>query len=130
MPNDWERLSTYPTLVEAELALARLAQAGIEGRVHSDDAGGAYPVLQNHGSHLFVRPDDAKHARAALDEPLDVEGNLESAEVLAAAEDEVSKRGGGRRLVFGASPDRVVVCILLFLLLGFLAFRADVFTSN
>ena len=130
MPSDWERLSTYPTLVEAELALARLAQAGIEARVHSDDAGGAYPVLQNHGSRLFVRPDDAEHARAILEEPLDVEGHVESAEVLAAAEDEVSTRAGGRRLAFSASPGRVAVCILLFFLLGFLAFRADVFTSN
>ena len=38
---DWTRLDFYPSAVAAEIARARLEQAGIDARVETDDVGGA-----------------------------------------------------------------------------------------
>ena len=130
MPDGWKRIATYPSLVEADLALARLEQAGVTGRVESDDAGGAYPVLQNHGAHLLVCAEDADRATALLNEPIETPDGEDSPELLAAAEQEVARHRGGRTLVFGAPPDIVVLCLLLGFFFGFLASRFGVFSSD
>jgi cell division protein FtsN len=59
-------VGTYPTRGEAELAQSVLAASGIESRVVSDDAGGAYPFPLEGGAHVLVEEADADAARKAL----------------------------------------------------------------
>lgn len=52
--------------MEAELAQAALAAAGIESVIASDDAGGAFPFDFSGGARLFVEEADARDAAAVL----------------------------------------------------------------
>ena len=76
--DDEVTLGTFPSRTIALLALGRLEQAGIEGWLRADDAGGAYPVLQGVlGVALCVRRADLERAESVLDEaPSDDEAAL------------------------------------------------------
>jgi hypothetical protein len=64
---------TFLNAIEAELARTALEAAGIDARVHSDDAGGVYPGMWTaRGVQLLVNPDDqeaAERTLAALEDP-------------------------------------------------------------
>jgi len=60
-------LAEFENEFEAEIACGHLKSAGIEAIVSKDDAGGMLPSLQDtEGVSLFIRPKDAKRARAVL----------------------------------------------------------------
>ncbi|GEM_PF-2977643 len=130
MSSDWERLATFGSMVEADLVCARLEQAGIGALSATDDAGGAYPVMQSHGCRVLVRPADLERAQAVLAEAPELPDAVESEERLAAAEAEVATRGGGRRLVLGTPLESILVWIFVGFLLGFLASKGGLFTSD
>ena len=116
MTDEWQKLASYATRVEADLDRARLEQAGIEARTETDDAGGAYPVLQTLGCRLFVRAEDRGRAWALLADVPAPPPEIDSPDVLAAAEDEVANREG-RRLIRSAPLGVALICLLLFLAL-------------
>ncbi|MCR9094360.1 MAG: DUF2007 domain-containing protein [bacterium] len=117
MANEWAQLASYGSLVEAELDRARLEQAGIEARTASDDVGGAYPVLQGHGCRLFVRAEDRGRAWALLADAPAPPPEVESPDVLAAAEDQVANHEG-RRLTRFEPLDVLLIFLLLFFALA------------
>jgi hypothetical protein len=63
-----EIIARYGTRYEAELAQGFLENAGIESALVTDDAGGALAGLGLTNPRLLVRLEDAKKARAALEE--------------------------------------------------------------
>jgi hypothetical protein len=58
---------TYPSRIEAEMALGLLQSAGLRAWVVADDAGGAYPFQLSGGAKLFVDGDDRAAAERLLD---------------------------------------------------------------
>jgi putative signal transducing protein len=60
-------VAVFPSEVDAELAQATLAAAGIESFVQSDDSGGMMPVFQQiQGVQLWVEPQYAEEAKLVL----------------------------------------------------------------
>ncbi len=63
----YEVVATFPTEIEAELALATLSAAGIESFLKFDDAGGMLiPLLQREGVRVLVDAARAAEAREVL----------------------------------------------------------------
>jgi hypothetical protein len=61
-------VATYSTEIDAELAQATLANAGIESFLQFEDTGGMMPVLQqSEGVKLLIDAKDELEARAVLD---------------------------------------------------------------
>jgi Putative prokaryotic signal transducing protein len=60
-------ISTFGSIVEAEIAQGVLEEAGIESMIRSDNVGGMYPSID--GAALVVRSEDAKKAVEALKAP-------------------------------------------------------------
>ena len=58
-------VSTFPSVVDAEIAKGVLDEAGIESMIRSDNAGGMYPALS--GAELLVRTEDLGKAEEALE---------------------------------------------------------------
>lgn len=116
MADEWQRLATYGSKVEADLASARLDQAGIPSRVQTDDAGGAYPVLQTHGSHLLVATEDRARAEEVLAEAIEAPRSEESETVLEAAEEAVAHPEGARRSRFGSAARLLLACVVIAVL--------------
>jgi len=116
---DWTRLDFYPSAVAAEIARARLEQAGIEARVETDDVGGAYPVLQGRGTRLLVDPEELDRARLLLAETASQDEAMlpESEETLAESEIAVRDRDldGSGGMAFSLLP-LIVFTIVAFLL--------------
>lgn len=66
-PDDAVVVGVYANAVEADLAASWLEADGIVPIVLSDDAGGAYPMLQAaRGVKLLVAPENAARAREIL----------------------------------------------------------------
>ena len=60
-------VATYSTEIDAELAQATLANAGIESFLKFEDSGGMMPVLQqSEGVKLLIDKKDELEARAIL----------------------------------------------------------------
>jgi len=60
-------VATYNTEIDAELAQATLANAGIESFLQFEDTGGMMPVLQqSEGVRLLIDEKDELEARAIL----------------------------------------------------------------
>jgi hypothetical protein len=60
-------VATYSNEVEAELAQATLAAAGVESFLKYEDTGGMIPVLQqSEGVKLLVEPKNIEEARLVL----------------------------------------------------------------
>lgn len=60
-------VATFTTQIDAELAQATLAAAGIESFLKYEDTGGMMPVLQqSEGVQLLVDPKDLDEAREVL----------------------------------------------------------------
>ena len=57
-------VSTFRSIVGAQVAKGILDEVGIESMIRSDNAGGMYPALA--GADLLVRADDVDKAREAL----------------------------------------------------------------
>jgi hypothetical protein len=67
-------LESFPNRILAEMAAALLEAEGIGSLIESDDAGGAYPMLQFiHGVRLWVDGADEARAREILETPTEVE---------------------------------------------------------
>ena len=63
-------VATYSTEVDAQLAKATLAAAGIESVVHCEDIGHMFPPIQQvEGVVLLVDPSDLDEARTLLTTP-------------------------------------------------------------
>lgn len=63
-------VAVFATEVDAELAQATLAAAGIESFVQSDDSGGMMPVFQPiRGVQVYVEPQYADEAKMVLSTP-------------------------------------------------------------
>ncbi|MDI6766816.1 MAG: DUF2007 domain-containing protein [Bacteroidota bacterium] len=63
-------IATYSTEIDAELAQATLAAAGIESFLKYEDSGHMMPVLQQaEGVKLLVAPEFVEEARAILTTP-------------------------------------------------------------
>ena len=63
----FEVVATFSSEIEADLARATLAAAGIESFLKRDDAGGMLtPLLQKEGVRLLVSADRAAEARGLL----------------------------------------------------------------
>jgi hypothetical protein len=63
-------IAEFPSQVDAELAQATLAAAGIESFLHTDDTGGMLPVFQQiEGVQLYVEPQYAEEAKLVLSTP-------------------------------------------------------------
>ena len=63
-------VATFANEVEADLAQATLAAAGIESFLKFEDTGGMMPVLQqSEGIQLLVEPDHAEEAKILLSSP-------------------------------------------------------------
>lgn len=63
-------IAVFPNEVDAELAQATLAAAGIESFLQSDDSGGMMPVFQQiKGVQLLVDPQFAEEAKMVLSTP-------------------------------------------------------------
>lgn len=61
-------IRTFPNRILAGLAASLLEAEGIQAFILSDDAGGAYPVLQFiRGVRLLVAPQDEARARDILE---------------------------------------------------------------
>lgn len=68
-------VATFRNQVEAELAQASLAAAGIESFLKYEDIGGMLPVLQqSEGIDLLVDEKDITEARAILSEQAELGG--------------------------------------------------------
>lgn len=64
-------IRTFPNRVLAGLAASLLEAEGIQAFILSDDAGGAYPMLQFiRGVRLLVAPQDEARARDILETAL------------------------------------------------------------
>ncbi len=62
-------VATYPSEVEAELAQASLAAAGIESFLKFEDSAGVLPVLQwTEGVRILVEEKNELEARAVLED--------------------------------------------------------------
>lgn len=84
------RIATFQSLVEADLARAKLKAHAIESNIETDDVGGAHPHLQRAGVHLVVHEAHAERAAAILSRS---EAPAEAAPGnLAEAEESVRKR--------------------------------------
>ncbi len=60
-------VAIYPDNIEAELAQATLAAAGIESYLKLDDTGGMLPVLQqNNGVQVLVAQENLEEAKTIL----------------------------------------------------------------
>ena len=57
-------VSTFRSIVDAQVAKGILDEVGIESMIRSDNAGGMYPALA--GADLLVRAEDVDKAREAL----------------------------------------------------------------
>jgi Putative prokaryotic signal transducing protein len=57
-------VSTFPSVVDAEIARGVLDEVEIESMIRSDNAGGMYPAIA--GAELVVRAEDAERAAEAL----------------------------------------------------------------
>lgn len=65
--DNYESIATYPTELEAEVAQATLAAAGIESYLKFEDTGGMLPSLQqSEGVEILVEHDHVIEARALL----------------------------------------------------------------
>ena len=63
-------VATFTSEVEADLAQATLAAAGIESYLKFEDTGGMMPVLQqSKGIELLVEPQNVEEARTILSTP-------------------------------------------------------------
>ncbi len=63
-------VAVFPNEMEAELAQATLAAAGIESFLQLDDTGGMLPVFQQiKGVQLYVEPQFAEEAKMVLSTP-------------------------------------------------------------
>ena len=63
-------VAVFPSEVDAELAQATLAAAGIESFLQSDDSGGMMPVFQQiEGVQIFVEPQFVEEAKMVLSTP-------------------------------------------------------------
>jgi len=63
-------VATYSNEIEAELAQATLAAAGIESFLQFEDTGGMMPVLQqSEGVKLLVDENNELEARTVLSDP-------------------------------------------------------------
>jgi hypothetical protein len=72
----FELVATYSNDVEAELAQATLAAAGIESFLKYEDIGGMMPVLQqSEGIKLLVDPKNLEEARLVLSSQATQESN-------------------------------------------------------
>lgn len=68
MQADETVIGTFTSRALAEISAGVLEGAGIPYRILSDDAGGAYPMLDlTRGVRLIVAEDDAERARELLD---------------------------------------------------------------
>ena len=66
-------VATFSTQLEADLAWARLEAEGVPCTVFSDDAGGAFPMLQvTRGVKVLVASDNEARAREILGSPHEV----------------------------------------------------------
>jgi hypothetical protein len=63
-PGDLVAVSTFRSTMEAQVAQGRLAGAGIESMVRTDNAGGMYPAIGR--VELLVRSEDLEKANDAL----------------------------------------------------------------
>lgn len=70
--SDITEIARFSTEFEARMALARLKAAGIDAKIVSDDAGGAFPSLTMlaGGVRVLVRAEDAEAATKVLVESL------------------------------------------------------------
>ena len=60
-------IATFLSEIEAEVAVATLASAGIESYLRFDDTGGMMPVLQHsEGVKLLVNEKDVEEAKGLL----------------------------------------------------------------
>ncbi len=77
MPDSVE-VARFMNEVDARTAAAMLTSIGIESRVLTDNAGGAFPSMSalSGGVRLVVHRDDEQAARDALDEEFDTEQPL------------------------------------------------------
>ena len=57
-------LSTFRSVLDAQIAKGILDEGQIESTIRSDNAGGMYPALDS--ADLLVRAEDAERAREAL----------------------------------------------------------------
>lgn len=63
------RLDLYSTITEANVVKARLASAGIEAIVRSDDLGSMTPTMVTiRGVEVLVNSEDESEARAVLED--------------------------------------------------------------
>ena len=63
-------VATFSSEMDAELAQATLAAAGIESYLKFEDTGGMMPVLQqSEGVHLLVEEKNVEEARTILSTP-------------------------------------------------------------
>jgi hypothetical protein len=70
METDEVLIATFPNRALAEISAGLLESAEIPFRIASDDAGGAYPMLDlTRGVRLWVASADADQARELLDLP-------------------------------------------------------------
>jgi hypothetical protein len=61
-------VATYSSQIDAELAQATLASAGIDAYLQYEDTGGMLPVLQqSEGVKLLVDPSNLEEARTILE---------------------------------------------------------------
>lgn len=113
--NGREKVATFRSRVEAQLAAARLESEGIACEFRGDDVAGAYPQLALAGLRLWVREEDAARARDILARveptPEEVVGNL------ADAEEAVQTRGGASP-ASSASP---LIYLMAVVVLGVIA---------
>jgi hypothetical protein len=64
---DWVELTTFSSLIDAEIAKSRLEADSIPAIIRKDDYGGMSPALQlTLGVHLFVPRSRFKTARRSL----------------------------------------------------------------
>lgn len=59
-------ISTFPSVMDAQIAKGALDDAGIDSMIRADDAGGMYPTIR--GAALLVRSEDAVEAREILNQ--------------------------------------------------------------
>lgn len=125
MSNQDVLVGTFRSRVEAELACSRLSAQGVEARIESDDVGGAYPVLERAGVHVFVMREDSEQASRILANPApevrSAPGNLTE------AENEV--RGALETNSFGSRLVRSVLLVIFGILVGLLLARSQFLDS-
>lgn len=66
---DIEEVASFSFAFDAEIAVAHLAEEGIEAFMSADDAGGVLPSMSGLGGgvRVLVRREDAARARMALE---------------------------------------------------------------